>query len=75
MVFVVISTKENPPTVWLEEQTPQPSVVCFVSCSLWNSWSTLKEKKGSNNSLSSSQFKRKNRLNEFLLLPSTAMKN
>ena len=53
MVFVVISTKENPPTVWLEEQTPQPSVVCFVSCSLWNSWSTLKEKKGSTNSLSS----------------------
>ena len=45
MVFVVISTKGNPPTVWLEEQTPQPSVVCFVSCSLWNSWSTLKEKK------------------------------
>ena len=41
MVILTVVTKENPHTVYFDQPIKNPSYIRLLSCSLYNSWSSL----------------------------------
>ena len=43
MVFLTLTTSKNPHTVYFDQPIPKPSYIRLLSCSLYNSWSSLEK--------------------------------
>ena len=46
MVFLTLDAKTNGQTFFFKEQIPNPRLIKLASCSLYNSWHTLKQRGG-----------------------------
>ena len=43
MVILTVVTTENPHTVYFDQPIQKPSYIRLLSCSLYNSWNSLKK--------------------------------
>ena len=46
MVFLTLDAKTNEQTFFFKEKIPNPRFIRLISCSLYNSWHTLKQRGG-----------------------------
>ena len=48
MVVLTIVAPSNPHTIYFDQPLRKPSYIRLISCSLYNSWDNLKEKRRDN---------------------------